>query len=214
MPLTITEFPLAPLAEQRRIVAEIEKQLTRLDAGVAALKRVQATLRRFRTSVLKATCEGRLVPTEAELTRVGAEGGVSEGGAPRGGETPPVQARRGEVISPQPYEPADRLLARILAERRTKWEAEHPGKKYVKPARPETDGCRSCRRGGVGQHGKNSLRVSPWVCVGPMKHEYQESGVPFLRSQNVRESGFDAAGLCRVSREFHQKICKSVLHPR
>ncbi len=39
-------FPLAPLPEQHRIVAEIETQFTRLDAGVAALKRVQANLRR------------------------------------------------------------------------------------------------------------------------------------------------------------------------
>ena len=36
-------LPIAPLDEQHRIVAEIEKQFTRLDAGVAALRRVQAT---------------------------------------------------------------------------------------------------------------------------------------------------------------------------
>jgi len=50
--------------EQRRIVAEIEKQFTRLEAGVAALRRVQANLHRYRAAVLKAACEGRLVPTE------------------------------------------------------------------------------------------------------------------------------------------------------
>ncbi len=62
-------IPLAPLAEQRRIVAEIEKQFTRLEAGVAALRRVQANLKRYRAAVLKAACEGRLVPTEAELAK-------------------------------------------------------------------------------------------------------------------------------------------------
>ncbi len=35
-------LPLPPLSEQTRIVGEVEKQLTRLDAGVEALKRVQA----------------------------------------------------------------------------------------------------------------------------------------------------------------------------
>src|ERR1700677_3953254 len=35
-------MPLPPPAEQRRVVAEIEKQFTRLEAGVAALRRVQA----------------------------------------------------------------------------------------------------------------------------------------------------------------------------
>ena len=51
--------------EQRRIVAEIEKQFTRLDEGVTALRRVKANLKRYRAAVLKAACEGRLVPTEA-----------------------------------------------------------------------------------------------------------------------------------------------------
>lgn len=58
--------PLAPLAEQRRTVAEIEKQLSRLDTAVAALKRAQANLRRYRASVLRAACEGRLVPQDPE----------------------------------------------------------------------------------------------------------------------------------------------------
>jgi type I restriction enzyme S subunit len=62
-------IPVAPEKEQRRIVAEIEKQFTRLEAGVAALRRVQANLKRYRAAVLKAACEGRLVPTEAELAK-------------------------------------------------------------------------------------------------------------------------------------------------
>ena len=60
-------FPLAPLAEQRAIVAEIEKQFSRLDEAVANLKRVKANLKRYKASVLKDAVEGRLVPTEAEL---------------------------------------------------------------------------------------------------------------------------------------------------
>jgi len=68
-PMRQIPLVIAPEKEQRRIVAEIEKQFTRLDAAVAALKRVQANLKRYRASVLKAACEGRLVPTEAELAR-------------------------------------------------------------------------------------------------------------------------------------------------
>jgi type I restriction enzyme S subunit len=49
---------LPPLEEQQRIVAEIEKQFTRLDAGVASTKRVQTALKRYRACVLKAACEG------------------------------------------------------------------------------------------------------------------------------------------------------------
>jgi type I restriction enzyme S subunit len=71
-------IPLPPPCDQRRIVAEIEKQFTRLEAGVAALRRVQANLKRYRAAVLAAACEGRLVPTQAELAR--AEGRPFESG--------------------------------------------------------------------------------------------------------------------------------------
>ncbi len=54
-------FPLPPLSEQRRIVAEIEKQFTRLEAGVAALRRVQANLKRYRAAVFKTACEGKFL---------------------------------------------------------------------------------------------------------------------------------------------------------
>ena len=53
-------FPLAPLDQQRRIVAEIEKQFSRLDQAVASLKRVKANLKRYKAAVLKAAVEGKL----------------------------------------------------------------------------------------------------------------------------------------------------------
>lgn len=118
---------LPPRPEQERIVGEIEKQFTRLDAAVAGLERVKGNLKRYRASVLKSACEGRLVPTEAELAR--AEG--------------------------RDYEPAAQLLARILQERRARWEADQLAKmeaagklpkddgwkaKYVEPKSPGTGG--------------------------------------------------------------------------
>ena len=45
-------FPLAPLDEQREIVAELEKQFSRLDEAVANLQRVKANLKRYKASVL------------------------------------------------------------------------------------------------------------------------------------------------------------------
>jgi type I restriction enzyme S subunit len=104
-------LPLAPPDEQDRIVAEIEKQFTRLDAATAALKRVQANLKRYRASVLKAACEGRLVPTEAELAR-------KEG---------------------RDYEPAEKLLQRILRERRARWEIDTLAKMQASGKPPQDD---------------------------------------------------------------------------
>jgi type I restriction enzyme S subunit len=104
-------IPLAPLPEQHRIVAEIEKHFTRLDAAVASLRRARANLKRYRASVLKAACEGRLVPTDAELAR-----------------------REG-----RDYEPASVLLERILKERLARWEGQERRRgKYREPRPPDT----------------------------------------------------------------------------
>ncbi len=59
-PMKKIPIPLAPLPEQRRIVARIEELFSRLDTGVEALQRAKAQLRRYRQAVLKAAVEGRL----------------------------------------------------------------------------------------------------------------------------------------------------------
>lgn len=71
-------FPLAPLPEQERIVAKIEELFTQLDAGTSALERVQAGLRRYKASVLKAAVEGRL-QSSGHSGAVPVPGGLPEG---------------------------------------------------------------------------------------------------------------------------------------
>jgi len=55
-----SSFALPPLPEQHRIVAKIEELFTKLDAGVEALKKVKAQLKRYRQAVLKHAFEGKL----------------------------------------------------------------------------------------------------------------------------------------------------------
>lgn len=86
-------LPVAPAHLRESIVADLEKQFSRLDEAVANLQRVKANLKRYKASVLKAAVEGRLVETEATLAR-------------REGRT---------------YVTGEQLLQRILEERRTKW---------------------------------------------------------------------------------------------
>ena len=91
----LSDFPivLADIGEQREIVAELEKQFSRLDEAVASLQRVKANLKRYKASVLKAAVEGRLVVPEATLAR-----------------------REGRS-----YETGEQLLQRVLDERQRKW---------------------------------------------------------------------------------------------
>jgi type I restriction enzyme, S subunit len=54
------EIPLAPLAEQRRILAKLEKLLGQVDTCRQRLAKIPVLLKRFRQSVLAAACSGRL----------------------------------------------------------------------------------------------------------------------------------------------------------
>ena len=69
-------LPIAvpPIGEQREIVAEIEKQFSRLDEAVANLQRVKANLKRYKASVLNDAVEGRLVEGDYqyELVKLGS----------------------------------------------------------------------------------------------------------------------------------------------
>ena len=59
---TVADIPL-PLpnsSEQHRIVAKLDELFSELNAGVAALERAQAKLKRYRASMLKAAVEGNL----------------------------------------------------------------------------------------------------------------------------------------------------------
>jgi len=58
--LAALELDVPPLDEQRRIVAELEKQFSRLDEAVANLKRVKANVKRYKAAVLADAVEGEL----------------------------------------------------------------------------------------------------------------------------------------------------------
>ncbi|MBL8489662.1 MAG: restriction endonuclease subunit S [Rhodocyclaceae bacterium] len=99
------EVTLPPVEEQRRIVAEIEKQFSRLDEAIAGLQRAKANLKRYKAAVLKAAVEGRLVPREADLAR-----------------------REGRS-----YETGSQLLQRILETRRRQWQGKGKYKEPAAP---------------------------------------------------------------------------------
>ena len=121
--MTSLTVPLAPPREQQRIVAALDERLSELDASVASLERAERNLVRYRAAVLAAACSGKLVPTEAELAKTWDRGPLARLGSER-----PSGPRS------QGYEPADQLLARILAERRK----ASTKTKYEEPSQPDT----------------------------------------------------------------------------
>ena len=194
--------------EQRRIVAEIEKQFTRLEAGVAALRRVQANLKRYRAAVLKAASEGKLVPTEAELARVGRV-------PPRGVRPSAENAGSGDAAyNAVPYETGEKLLQRILAERRNNWLARQSlggggtvRGKYKEPLAPDTANLPRLPEGWTWA-GTEQLTagIDNAITIGPfgsnlMVKDYRESGVPLVFVREIRSENFRRADTRFVSRE-------------
>jgi type I restriction enzyme, S subunit len=160
--------PIAPLAEQCRIVAAIEQQFTRLDAGIAALNRAQANLKRYRAAVLKAAVEGALT----------AEWRAAHPNA----------------------EPASVLLARILAERRGRWEADQHAKgndparlRYAEPAAPDTSALPSLPEGWVWATVEQLVSRSEYGTS--VKCTYEALGMPVLRIPNIAGGEIDLADL-------------------
>ena len=195
---------VAPRAEQDRIVAEIDKQFTRLDAATAALKRVQANLKRYRASVLKAACEGRLVPTEAELAR-------KEG---------------------RDYEPAEKLLQRILRERRARWEADtlakmqasgkppkddHWKHKYTEPPGPDTKNLPDLPEGWCWARAEQLCGFITKGTTPSANKLFDASGdVPFIKVYNLTFTGRLNFGInpTYVDRQTHeQELARSRVAP-
>ena len=172
---------------QRKIVAYLDEQLSRLDASVAALHRVQANLKRYRASVLKSACEGRLVPTEAELAR--KEGRNLESGA--------------------------QLLQRVLVERRAHWRGkrayEEPELADVAGLPELPSGWTWIPFGCLGVDPLNTVQTGPF---GAQLHntEFKETGVPVIAVGNLTGTGFRREGLYFVDDAKASQLSRYDVH--
>jgi type I restriction enzyme, S subunit len=177
-------IPVPALHEQRRIVAEIEKQFTRLEAGVAALRRVQANLKRYRAAVLKAACEGRLVPTEAELAKAGK-------------------------ADPN-FETGEALLARILTERRNNWQGRG---KYKEPAALATADLSPLPEGWAWTNIGQVAEIGTGATPNRGKSEYYVDGtIPWITSGRVNDSRITEADQFVTPTALAQ--CNLTIYPR
>lgn len=175
------EIPLPDLDEQRRIVAELEKQFSRLDEAVANLKRIKANLKRYKAAVLKAAVEGRLVPSEAEL-------------AHREGRT---------------FETGGQLLTRLLERRKSQWKGKgkypepRPPDTANLPPLPDgwiyataeqlTDPNRTISYG--------VIKLGPPV----------DGGIPILRSSDVRSLRADLQGVKTIAPSIAAQYRRTIL---
>lgn len=174
----LARFPfwIAPSGEQIRIVEKLEELLSGLDAGVAELKTAKKKLTRYRQSLLKAAVEGALTA-----------GWRAE------------QARCGEAT-----ETGAQLLARILAERRARWEAKQFAKfkdqvkvppknwkdDYPEPAQPDSANLPALPEGWAWASVEQLGRVQLGRQRSPNKVG-KANPTPYIRAANITEDGVD-----------------------
>jgi type I restriction enzyme, S subunit len=158
-----TLIPVPLLEDQKGVVAEIEKQFSRLDEAVANLKRVKANLKRYKASVLKAAVEGKLTEEWRK-------------------QHPNV-------------EPASKLLERILAERRTKWNGRG---KYKEPAKPDTNNFPSLPEKWTWA---TVDQLTAMVTSGSRGwgEYYSHTGPLFIRAQDIKTDSLNLQTIARVS---------------
>ena len=191
--LAALPFPLAPLPEQRRIVAKIESLFAKLDEGVAALKRAETNLERYRASVLKAAVEGKL--TE--------------------------QWRRENP----PEETGEELQARILVERRKRWEDAQLAKfaakgkkpprnwqkKYKDPVTPDTSGLPELPDGWCWATVDQLTAGNRTSAYGVLKPGPEvPGGIPLVRVGNI-QNGAVSGQLKRIAPEIASRYDRTRL---
>jgi type I restriction enzyme S subunit len=187
------EIPLAPLNEQRRIVAKIEELFSDLDAGVAALERIKANLKRYHAAVLKAAVEGRL----------------TEEWRAKHPKTEPASKLLERILAEHRQQWEEDQLARFAAADKTPPKGWR--EKYVEPAAPDHATVPELPQGWCWATVQRCAIEVTVGHVGPMKDRYISDGIPFLRSQNVRPLRYDRDGLRFIPDEFHEELKKSKL---
>lgn len=189
-------IPLPPFAEQTRIVEKLEELLTDLDAGVAELKAARKKLAQYRQSLLKAAVEGALT---AEWRQSPAA----------------VSA-----------EPGAALLARILRERRTRWEVSQLAKfqaqgktppkgwqaKYPEPVAPDTTDLPELPEGWVWTSVDQCSLDEAAVTDGPFgsnlkSSHYKTDGPRVIRLQNIGDGVFVDAR-AHIAESHYQELLK------
>ena len=191
------DFPLPPLAEQRRIVAAVERLFEQLWGVRERLEKVPAILKRFRQSVLAAACSGRLTEDWRE----------SHGRADRTADL--VKAILGHRRKYWEEVQVRKLRAKGSTPKDSKWRL-----RYEEPEAWETEYLEQRPEGWswlnlrlLGQDPLGPVQTGPF---GAQLHndEFTEAGTPVIAVGNLTGMGFTTEGLYFITREKADQLSR------
>jgi len=190
-------LPRAPEDQQKHIVAEIEKQFSRLDEAVASLKRVKANLKRYKAAVLKAAVEGKL----------------TEAWRKQHPDTEPASELLQRILVERRAKWEQAELAKMQAmgkiPKDDTWK-----KKYSEPTNLDTTELPELPTGWawatldmIGQEGRPII----YGIIKPGPHV--PDGVPYVRVTEMKDGRIDVEGLRRTAPERAAKFARATLQP-
>jgi type I restriction enzyme S subunit len=178
--LSEIQIPIAPKAEQIRIVEKLEELFSDLDAGVAELKAAQKKLAQYRQSLLKAAVVGELTAEWREKNK------------PK--ETGAKLLER--ILKERRSSWEEKQLARFKEQGKTPpkgWQD-----KYPEPVQPDTTNLQELPEGWVWA----SLNMlTEFITSGSRgwADYYSTEGAIFIRSQNINKDWLDLSDIAFVS---------------
>ncbi|PZW40189.1 restriction endonuclease subunit S [Pseudomonas sp. URMO17WK12:I2] len=171
-------FPLAPTAEQIRIVTKLEGLLSEMDAGVADLTAAQKKLGKYRQSLLKSAVDGALT-VEWRAQKKSTETGA-------------------QLLERILSERRSRWEARQLTKFAEQGKSPPKGwqKKYPEPIQPDTSKLPHLPERWVWASVEQIASDDPYsLAIGPFGSnlkvpDYRESGVPLVFVRNIRSGNY------------------------
>ncbi|MCK9417860.1 MAG: restriction endonuclease subunit S [Nitrospirae bacterium] len=181
------QVAVAPILEQKLIVAEIEKQFSRLDEAVANLKRVKANLKRYKAAVLKAAVEGKLTEEWRKVH--------------------PYVEPASELLKRILAERREKWEEAVLTKMKAKGKKPKDDKwktKYIEAHPPKPEDTFKIPKSWVWT---NLGQLSWSVKDGPhFSPKYSQSGIPFISGGNIRPDGIDFATAKYITPALHAEL--------
>ena len=211
----IAPFPLPPVAEQHRIVAKVEELMALCDRLETARAARESTRDRLAVASLARLNEpdpdpavfqnhvsfalDNLIPLTIRPDQIKALR-----------QTILNLSVRGKLVEQDPHdEPASELLKRT-AERKRQLKVKH----YVVPLAKEERPFRLPVGWQWSRIGELCTKTGSGSTPRGGKNVYMESGVPFLRSQNVYDDGLRMDDVAYVGPDVHARMTGTAVRPR